>query len=85
MSKRSAWLPRRKWLALHQRYLESEPWSRRRRAVLKRSGGLCEACGRVPAAEVHHLTYEHWRAERLSELQALCRRCHKRAHRRSAT
>jgi 5-methylcytosine-specific restriction endonuclease McrA len=65
---------------MHQVYLETEGWLRLRRKVMKRCAGLCEACGRVPAVEVHHLTYEHWRKERLSELQGLCRKCHRAKH-----
>ena len=74
-----AYIPRARWLRLHTVYLETEQWQRLRRAVLDRSGGLCERCGRR-AREVHHLTYRHWHRERLDELQALCWPCHRRAH-----
>ena len=46
--------------------------------VRKRAGGRCERCGeRTRRLEVHHLTYERFGRELLTDLQALCEPCHK--------
>ncbi len=47
---------------------------------MERSGGVCEACGDAPAAQVHHLTYERIGRELLFDLAAVCLECHKKAH-----
>ncbi|MBI0530879.1 hypothetical protein D9602_05815 [Sphingomonas sp. TX0522] len=61
-------------------YLSSPEWQERRRAVLERCAGLCEGCRKQPARDVHHLSYQHIRAEFLFELVGLCRDCHDRWH-----
>ncbi len=48
----------------------------------KRAGGRCERCKQLPADghfEVHHLTYDRFKNERLTDLQGLCGKCHKNA------
>lgn len=64
-------------------YLRSEHWQRMRRLVLSITEGRCRHCRR-PADDVHHKTYERLGAERITDLVALCRRCHLRAHKRLA-
>jgi hypothetical protein len=64
----------------HDAYLRTPAWKHRRELVLKRAKGICEGCGEAPATEVHHLTYENWKAEFLFELVALCHDCHDRLH-----
>lgn len=61
-------------------YYASPEWDLMRRRVMKRAGGLCEGCGQVPPAEVHHMTYEHFGAEFMWELRAVCKPCHERYH-----
>lgn len=70
------------WWRRYTAYLESAEWHTKRRLVFKRCSGMCEGCGMRPAAEVHHLTYEHVFNEFLWELTAVCVPCHERAHRR---
>lgn len=72
---------RSEWLKRHAEYLQTDAWRAKRAKVLKRAGGVCEGCLEAPATEVHHLTYQHWRAELLFELVALCKDCHQAAHR----
>ena len=60
-----------------KRYLASREWALKKRAVRKRSGGICERCHVRPAAEVHHKTYGNIGAERLEDLQHVCRPCHR--------
>lgn len=61
-------------------------WRRIRRLVLKRAAGHCEGCG-LPTREfhVHHLTYQHFGDERLTELLGLCLTCHSLKHPRRKT
>jgi len=61
-------------------YLQTPEWAARRRLVLERANGLCEGCRKLPATDVHHLTYEHMGEEFLFELVALCGGCHSRLH-----
>lgn len=68
------------FLTEHTIYLRTAAWRARRLAVLNRAKGLCEGCGKVAATQVHHLTYEHWKAEFLWELVAVCDDCHERVH-----
>jgi len=49
-------------------------WKRLRSQVLERDGYECQSCG-AAATEVHHLTYERFESERLSDLTASCREC----------
>jgi hypothetical protein len=69
------------WFREHDAYLRTPAWASRRERILSRAGYRCEAAiaeagctGR--ATDVHHLTYDHWRAEPLFDLRALCRPCH---------
>lgn len=73
------------WFASYSEYLESAEWGAKRRAVLTRSGGICEGCGSAAATQIHHLTYDHAGhvypgGEFLWELVAVCDHCHERAH-----
>jgi hypothetical protein len=65
----------------YQAYMRSPQWDRLKRLVWNRAGGRCERCGRLGGQlDVHHKTYEHFRCERLNELELLCREpCHRLA------
>jgi hypothetical protein len=54
--------------------LRGRQWQRRRSAVLRRSGGVCERCGERLVEEVHHL--HGVEDNRLSSLLGVCRVCH---------
>jgi 5-methylcytosine-specific restriction endonuclease McrA len=73
-----------KWWAWYNTYLESPVWARRRAAVLRLSGGLCEACGEPNATIAHHLKYDHVGAEPLYDLVAVCTSCHTQIHQMEA-
>lgn len=62
----------------YQEYIKSPKWKRKRELVLKRAGGMCEACGEAPAVEVHHHHYGSLGNEYLWDLAAVCRPCHER-------
>lgn len=68
------------WGDLYRDYLKSQEWAIKRAKVMRRANYRCEGCGDKPAAEVHHLTYEHVTQEFLFELVALCGDCHERIH-----
>lgn len=65
--------------ANYHKYLKSDAWQAKRQAILKRAGYKCRQCG-ARATEVHHETYRRIYNERLSDLTALCRRCHQARH-----
>lgn len=71
----------KKWWKWYSDYLRSGTWARRRQAVIKRAGGVCEACGSEKAEQVHHLTYQNVGREPLFELVAVCRACHEQIER----
>lgn len=64
-------------------YMASRAWYLRKQALALRSNGRCERCGNGKYEVAHHLTYAHFGAEFLNELQALCRACHAFLHGRS--
>jgi len=66
----------REWWARYNAYLASPEWAGRRRRVLHRAQGMCEACGERRADHVHHTSYRHVGAEPLFELRAVCEACH---------
>src|SRR4030095_7130362 len=70
--------------AARRAYYASQAWQNRAQARMLLSKGLCERCHRHKAQIVHHLTYEHFGAEYIAELQALCRDCHAYLHGYSA-
>ena len=79
----------RAWWTAYRVYLAGPVWQHRRSLVLRRSGWVCERCGRRPAVQVHHLRYprqcragsRRWLAqERLADLQAVCLMCHDQLH-----
>ena len=62
-------------------YLKSREWRNMKYAKIVAAGYKCEKCGRTEdGLDVHHLTYERLGHERMSDLQLLCRYCHKVVH-----
>ena len=61
----------------YRRYLQSDAWKAKRKSVLQAAGFRCRRCGKR-ATEVHHETYK-----RMSDLTALCSKCHEAAHTRT--
>lgn len=58
-------------------YLKSATWKEKRSEALARSGGFCERCGaQAEKLEVHHLTYDRFGKELLSDLLVCCVPCH---------
>lgn len=69
------------WWDAYGRYLKSAVWAAKRRLVMERCGGVCEACGQRPAAHVHHRNYpDTFGLEPLYDLVGVCVPCHKIIH-----
>lgn len=66
----------------HREYIASPVWKHRRERFLRGRYRKCEACGTSFNIDVHHLTYDRaFTGEELdSDLMALCRPHHERAH-----
>ena len=62
-------------------YLLSEHWKGLRRAKLA-VNPKCEICGKKTHLDVHHLRYKNIYDVLVSDLQTLCRRCHKKHHKK---
>ena len=60
-------------------YLKSPQWKEKRKKVLARDKWTCQRCG-GRGSDVHHITYERFGRERLSDLETLCRECHTTEH-----
>jgi hypothetical protein len=71
-SRPNFWKQRPKKSDAHQQWL----W----KGVMKRCGGVCEACGENPAKLLHHVTYERYGHELLTDVLGVCRECHGKFH-----
>ena len=67
---------------LYRIYMHSPQWSFKRRAVLARDKYQCTKCGTKRNLDVHHLSYERFGNEELSDLVTLCRKHHKEQHKK---
>jgi 5-methylcytosine-specific restriction endonuclease McrA len=66
----------------HRRYLRSASWKALRLLIFKRDGYTCRVCGRksfdTRKLHAHHLTYDRLGNERMTDLETVCMRCHRR-------
>lgn len=64
-----------------QQYLKSPEWKALKSKVLNRDNFTCQSCNTdgIPL-EVHHITYQNFGNENLSDLVSLCRNCHQSIH-----
>jgi len=63
-------------------YLRSPHWIATARAKRAEVKWKCEKCHERKRLDVHHKTYKRLGKERMSDLQALCRDCHDKEHRK---
>lgn len=66
----------------YEEYINSAAWRRLRDYAIKQAGGKCARCGVSRWSvrlEVHHLTYERFKRERLEDVIVLCPKCHEAA------
>lgn len=70
----------------YETYMKSERWGELRGEVMLRAGWICELPGcEMPAVEVHHITYDRFGEEELTDLAALCLYHHRVTHDLSET
>lgn len=61
----------------YDKYIKSAQWRNISDLMKKLAGHRCANCRQVSATlEVHHLTYERFGSERMSDLVVLCKPCH---------
>lgn len=58
--------------------MRGRKWMKKRAAMMRRAGWMCEGCGERIADEVHHVD-GNVRNNQFENLRALCRPCHVRA------
>jgi hypothetical protein len=64
----------------YDQYIKSAQWRNISKLIKGRAGNKCAHCGRSSSKlEVHHLTYERFGNERMTDLVALCQLCHEEA------
>lgn len=61
-------------------YMASPEWHDLRKQKLQQVGYRCQGCGSDERLQAHHLTYERFGHERLTDLMVLCHLCHAREH-----
>lgn len=62
----------------YERYIHSSAWRDKADERLNLDKHTCQVCG-GEASDVHHLTYDRFGHEDMSDLVSLCRACHKKA------
>lgn len=66
----------------YEKYINSAQWKRFRAYAIEQAGGKCAKCGISKWSaklEVHHITYERLKRERLQDVVVLCPACHEKA------
>ena len=62
----------------YTRYLTSPKWAAKRELYFNTYGKFCRACRTTfGPIQLHHMTYERLGRERLTDLVALCAKCHR--------
>lgn len=60
--------------------MQSQKWKRRRRAYYRTYGRFCAACASEHEVTCHHITYDRFGSEELTDLWGLCRKHHRLYH-----
>lgn len=67
----------------YKAYIASPRWQMKCQQYWDAKGRWCRACkATTKALHVHHLTYDNFMAEPLTDLMGLCYDCHREVHRR---
>lgn len=66
---------------IYEKYLKSAKWINFRNKIKESRGNKCEKCG-IKEVELHghHLTYDRFMNELESDIQIVCKPCHKKIH-----
>ena len=70
------------WMSKQEKltYFASPKWKSMRQLILSRDNHQCQSCGAKSSLEIHHITYENFGDEDISQLVSLCRDCHQEIH-----
>jgi 5-methylcytosine-specific restriction endonuclease McrA len=60
----------------YQKYISSAAWYAKREERRAIDKNRCRTCGISDALEVHHVTYDNFGDEPMSDLITLCKQCH---------
>lgn len=60
----------------YQQYISSAAWYAKREERRAIDKNRCRTCGISDALEVHHVTYDNFGDESMSDLITLCKQCH---------
>ena len=71
-------LSKRKWY--RRIYLKSDHWKNLREIFFITHAKKCRKCGSKNKIDVHHINYKFIYDVLVSDLEALCRTCHKKEH-----
>lgn len=63
------------------RYIRSDAWKYKCELYWLKYGRWCKACKKTDRLHVHHMTYDHFKREPLTDLVGLCYACHREVHR----
>src|SRR5690349_356114 len=66
--------------ARYRLYLQSDHWKNLRARKIREKGSRCERCGSSVRIQIHHRSYERFPNCPLSDLEVLCRVCHRKEH-----
>ena len=61
-------------------YLKSEHWITTSRLAQEHYGNKCTRCSETKNLQTHHKSYANIGKEKLSDLDVLCKKCHKEEH-----
>ncbi len=64
----------------YKEYLKSNHWKEFKRDFFKRFDRVCQNCGGKEKIQLHHKTYLRLWCEEFTDVIALCRFCHAKAH-----
>ena len=63
---------------VYDQYIKSPEWNALKKQKIDESGGKCEICGKKTELEVHHWTHKTLGREKMSDLAAVCKKCHEK-------
>ncbi len=64
----------------YRQYLQTDHWQAKRKEALQHFHSRCAVCAATEQLEVHHKNYSNPFAERMMDLEVLCRGCHENTH-----
>jgi 5-methylcytosine-specific restriction endonuclease McrA len=66
----------------YRAYINSPKWKAKTALYVSRYGRKCQACGSLKKGlHIHHMSYDNFGNEPLSDLIGLCYPCHREVHR----